>query len=63
MSKHYVVSWSIDIFDADTPEEAARLALGVMEAINPSDPDGANVFEVSEYGGASVVIDLGAKPT
>lgn len=38
----YIVIWTIDILDADTPEEAARLALA-MQRDNESI---ATVFEV-----------------
>ena len=42
---HYRVSWIIDIW-ADTPEDAARLAL-----VTQRDPDSiATVFEVSDCG-------------
>lgn len=42
--KVYFVTWCIDIFDANSPEEAARRALEIQR-----DPDSiATVFDVTE---------------
>lgn len=62
MTQH-MVTWSVDVFDATTPEEAARKALAMIQ-----DPASiAHVFEVAEVrcaGGifraemTSVTVDL-----
>lgn len=50
----FKVRWEIDIFDADTPREAAYQALQIQR-----DPDSdAVVFEVSEPCGGTKQIDL-----
>lgn len=44
MGKHYLVSWTIDVFDADSPEEAAWKARVIQ-----LDPDNiATFFDVKE---------------
>lgn len=53
---NYKVTWTIDIFDATNPEDAARQAFLYMQTINTT----ANVFDV--YDPASdqtVTVDLG----
>lgn len=53
---HYVVTWQIDIEDADTPEEAAREALRIQRKVDSI----ATVFDVAPYGkpSESVRVDL-----
>jgi hypothetical protein len=50
MSRHYVVTWKIDI-EADSPEAAAREALRIQR--NPESI--ATVFQVDERVGGAVV--------
>ncbi|TEA09093.1 hypothetical protein CCUG60884_00262 [Mycobacteroides salmoniphilum] len=58
---HYRVSWEIDVEDADTPEAAAREALGWIRQIDTDDPDGVNIFSVRDVvAGETVEVDLGA---
>ena len=52
---NYQVTWTIDIFDADTPNEAARKAL----AIQRNRESTATVFSVTDdQGGPTVEVDL-----
>lgn len=44
MGKHYLVSWTIDVFDADSPEEAAWKARVIQ--LNPDNQ--ATCFEMKE---------------
>lgn len=51
---HYVVTWKMD-FEADTPREAAEMAL----AVHRKDDSIANVFSVLERGSKhAVLVDL-----
>ena len=52
---NYVVTWAIDVQDADSPEEAARQALEIQR-----DPySTATVFEVVDrHTGDKIFIDL-----
>ena len=56
---HYIVSWVIDVFDADDHHDAARKALAIQR-----DPDSvAVVFSVKEPGnGPTIDIDLDVTP-
>ena len=55
MTRAFVVSWIIDV-DAETPQEAARIAQAIQR-----DPDStATVFIVEEHGHAPQSIDLDA---
>ncbi len=49
----YSVSWTIDI-EADSPEDAARQALGIHRDSNST----ATVFDVQDADGTTTVIDL-----
>lgn len=55
MLKHYFVTWEIDIFNADSPQEAARRA----QAIQRDPTSRATIFRVQEHDSADfVLIDL-----
>ena len=49
-----LVRWEIDLWDVDTPEDAARKALDILR-----DPEAiANVFEVTNADGTVTKVDL-----
>lgn len=62
---HYIVRWEIEVFDedADSPEQAAQIALEILNETSVGDPDGANCFEVTDRARDQIHhIDLGADP-
>lgn len=54
--RRYLVTWEIDIFDAASPEDAARKAFEIMQRPGTS----ATVFDVIEHdsNGEAVRVDL-----
>ena len=46
---HHVVTWSIDIFDAESPRDAALKALAMMPRGTDNEDDSASCFEVTPY--------------
>lgn len=50
----YRVTWSIDIFDADFPRDAAEQAWAAMRRPGST----ANAFTVTDAAGGSVDVDL-----
>lgn len=56
MLKRYLVTWEIDIFDADSPREAAQQAFDAVRRPGTL----ATVFKVVEHdtGGEAISIDL-----
>lgn len=52
---HHVITWKIDIFDAETPEEAMRRALAIMR-----DPESvATIFTAENQDtGERITIDI-----
>ncbi|QIG69183.1 hypothetical protein EVB78_149 [Rhizobium phage RHph_N1_15] len=54
--KRYFVTWEIDVEDADSPEDAARIAAEIMQRPGTT----ANVFKVIEFDstGEAVTVDL-----
>ena len=56
--KHYIVTWSIDVF-ASTPFDAAMYALNRMVKVDAGDPNSACVFDVLDVAAdESTVVDV-----
>lgn len=53
MSTHHVI-WEVDIFDADTPVDAARQALAIQRKADST----ATIFDVTDEAGNTVRVDL-----
>ncbi|ANA86492.1 hypothetical protein BH762_gp026 [Gordonia phage OneUp] len=58
---NYIVTWEIDDEDTGSPIDAAIAALNVIRGTFVGDPDGANVFTVTDVdaGGVKYLVDLG----
>lgn len=62
---HHVVTWSIDIFDAESPRDAALKALAMMPRSTDNEDDSATIFDVvpcdcygAQQPGEAVLIDI-----
>lgn len=56
---HYVASWTMDVLDAESAEQAARMAFAVVRSTDPTQADSACVFEITNQdNGETEIVDL-----
>jgi len=58
MKKNYLVSWSIDIFDAESPKDAAMQAWNKYFKNNTDSIANVFVVRIDEESGAEICVDL-----